>query len=314
MIKAKKLYFYLLLTILLHGCLFFYKYYQTANIQQDNYVGYAKAFKTESFISNISEDDSRLFPGLPLLIYIFNFLTGSENTAGLFLSFLSLLTIFLFSVHFTKNTFYAFWITVFPPIIFEQTSKISTEAITIALFIISYYLIINKKYRFSALLLGFASIVRLISISMFIGLLILLFRRKKYILLVQSSVFYMLFPLRGTLTPVQLINDILRTISWKQPQILISGMVNIILFFSVFYSCIRYKNDFLNSGDQLLVKVWAILSLILVFSIGPTPFLEEASRYLIVITTPLLLFMFQRLLKHKRLLIGSLILSIFAFI
>lgn len=340
MTNSKKLYFYLLLTIFLHGCLVFFKYYHTAKVQQDNYVGYAMALKTESLTSNLSDYDSRLFPGLPFLIYIFSFITGSEITAGLFITFLSLLTIFLFSVHFTKSPFYAFWITIFPPIIFEQTSKISTEALTIALFIFSYYLIMKKKYRLGALLLGYATIVRLISISMFIGLVILLFRRKKYISLAQSSVLYLLFPLlllvfnifhwgangiskqitmnqivgRGTFTLAQLLDDIFRAISWNQPQILISGIINVILSFSVFYFCIKYKNDFLNSGDQIFVKVWAIASIIFVFSIGPTPFLEEAGRYLVVITTLGLLFMYKRLLKHKRLLFGSLFLSIFAFI
>ena len=57
------------------------------NIQQDNYVGYAKVLPNS--LNSISFFDSRLFPGLPILIFLFGQITRNFYVSGYLITILS---------------------------------------------------------------------------------------------------------------------------------------------------------------------------------------------------------------------------------
>ena len=144
-------FFYFAIAFLLHCLLFLAKNSQglnmgTDSLEQENFFVYTSALESGSFPNTLTYADSRLFPGLPILISLLNSVVHNLPFSGLIISALCLFIIFFVTFRLTENPVFSLWITLFPPIIYEQTSKISTETLAIALFMLIYLCFHKKKY------------------------------------------------------------------------------------------------------------------------------------------------------------------------
>ena len=332
-----------LIAFLLHGCLFVFKNYYSPEIwsdalQQENYLAYVEAMASGNFSNYLSYSDSRLFPGLPLLILLLNVFIKNKIVAGIFLTVVGLIVIVRVVQHFTNSVSYAVLLTLFPPIVFEQSSKISTEVLVIALLLLAYWLVSRKEYLWTSLLLGYATIVRPISGCMFLALLVYLITSKK--LRVKAFLIYLIFPLllllfniyhwglsssfrqievysvvnRTTVGIYQLIEDVSRAIDWGQWRILVSGLTYVVLYGFVLTKIIKKKGDFLFKNDGKLIKCWSVFTSIFILLPGSTPFLEEIRRYMAIFFPLALLVNYKYFLKRKALLYLSLASIVIVFI
>ena len=92
--------------------------------QQDNYVGYAEHLPSD--IGQISFFDSRLLPGLPILIYILHYLAGDFYVAGYLITFLSFIGSYLLLYKLTKSNL-SFLPLVFPEVAVRGLPKARTN-------------------------------------------------------------------------------------------------------------------------------------------------------------------------------------------
>ena len=319
----------LIILILTHAGLFIYKNILRPGVwsdalQQDNYLGYVLALKSGHFSQFLSYDNSRLFPGLPFLMLVGGLITG------LLLTLISLLVIYKVSLSLTKNSWYSLILTLFPPVVFEQTSKISTEAVTIALILSAYWLAGRKKYYLMSALLGYATLVRPISGCLFLAA---LFFMKSWKTKIKSAILYFVFPImllifnvyhwgwsasfhqlqvyqtigRSNLVVYQLAADIVRTVDWRQWRILFSGLIYVFGYVWLLVKTLRLKHN-------QLVKTWAILTTIFIFSLGPTPVLEEIRRFMAIFFPLALLVNYQYLSRKKLFFYGAFFTALMAFI
>jgi len=328
-----------LAVLFLHGILFlFLKNYPPFGIQQENFLGYAHALRSGDFANAISWYDSRLFPGLSFLIFLLNFVTQNGFISGLLIILISLSLIYFIADHFIQKPIYSLWLTVFPPIVFEQTSKISTELVLIALLMLFYYFFTKEKYLFSSLISSYATIIRPISICAFLPLFLYLLRSQQKKLAAKALLIFLIFPLflalfnlyhwgavfhqaavyrgidRPSLGFIQWLLDIRRTIAWGQWRILLSGLAYSCFTFFLIFRILKEKKDFLVRGDNFLVKTWAVLTMVFIFSIGPTPFLEYLSRFSAVFFPLVLLANYNYFYSLRKLFYLSFLLSAFAFL
>ncbi len=340
-------FFYFAIALLLHCLLFLAKNPHGLNIgtdslEQENFLVYTNALESGSFPNTLTYADNRLLPGLPILIFLLNPVIHNLPFSGLIISALCLFIIFFVTYRLTKNPIFSLWITLFPPIIFEQTSKISTETLIIALFMLIYLCFHKRKYFLASLLSGYATIVRPVSLCIFLGLLAFLLKEKKEKLAIKSSLIYLIFPgllfifnfsfftkswlaifyqldvyhtiYSFNLGPLQIFLDIFRAIDWKQWRILISGISYSLFSFFLFFKIMKNKGAFLLKNDEVFIKTWSILTMVFVFSIVPAPFLEELRRYLAVFFPLGLLAGYKYVYKHKRIFYASFLLTVFAYL
>ena len=328
------------LVVGIHGCLFLIKAGRDPLwFQQDNYLGYAEAIVKGLRTGAVEFEESWLFPGLSWLLYILSWVTGNLISSGIGLMGVSLIGIYYLSYLMLKDWHYALIVTLFPPIVLEQTSKLSTESIVMFLLIFSYYLFSKKKYLLMSGLLGLATVVRLISGSLWLGLGLSLVRARKWKTLIASGGVFSSFLLLlagfnrfylnsdiwhqareyhavGLLTMpiVQLAKDVVRAIDWGYWRILISGLGYIGLSLGLVVKTVKRTGDFLSRGDGLMIKTWAGLTLIYVLAVGPIPMLEEFRRYISVLFPLILVVNFKVLGKSKLFRWGSVMLSLVAFL
>jgi len=328
------------LVVGLHGCLFLIKAGRDPLwFQQDNYLGYAEAIIKGLRTGVVEFSDGWLFPGLAWLLYALSWLTGDLIRSGIVLMGVSLIGIYYLSYLMLKDWHYALIVTLFPPIVLEQTSKLSTEAIVMFLLIFSYYLFSKKKYLLMSGLLGLATVVRPISGCLWLGLGLSLIKARKWKTLITSggvfSAFLLLlagfnwfylnsniwhqvrqYQALGSITMpiVQLVKDVIRAIDWGYWRILISGLGYVGLSLGLVVKTVKRTGDLLSQGDGLMVKTWAGLTLIYVLAVGPVPMLEEFRRYIAVLFPLILVVNFKVLGKSKLFRWGSVMLSLMAFL
>src|SRR3990170_6800868 len=137
---SKRFFLFLTLTILFHVGLLYYKNILHPdllinNFEQERFFTYTQSLKGGDYPKDLSFADSRYFPGIPVSIYLISLIFGNIYISGLVLGILILLLLFIFSYRLTKNPLYSFLVTIFPPIVFNQTSKISTES-AVAIFLL----------------------------------------------------------------------------------------------------------------------------------------------------------------------------------
>jgi len=271
-------------------------------IQQDNYATYAQALKSGT-VHNLAYD-SRLFPGYPLLIFILSPFVGSEIKAGLVISIISAILALYILWLLTKNFFLVGLFSFFPPIWVIQATKVSTEPLTVLLLLVSIFLFLKKKYFFAGSILGLCFNVRIIAVALYFTYLLwsykfhdlnVFFRITLSFIIFSSSLFifnffifgsdkifyqFNIYPLhgRGTVGATQIIQDIFRSLDWKQYRIFFSGIFYLSISLISAYNL--YRRRFL-SKVYWLFSYWSIFSLIFIFSYGPTPLLEEFSRYIV---------------------------------
>ena len=327
---------FLLLSVLLHTILYLYRYHGTLLYQQEHYSQYAQSLIQGDF-SFIPPEDLRLFPGLPFLIALFSYVSGDTYSAGLAVSFLSLVAIYMLSYFISKSPFLAFTVTIFPPIVFEQTSTVSTETVTIALIFTIIVLLNSTRVRLASFLSGFATIIRPVTICLYVSILIGLLRKRKYLSALISLIYFAFFPTmliifntiflhspliqisknnevgRGTFGIFQLLNDLVRAAIWGQWRIFFSGLAYLI--FAVLLSVIVFglRSSFYPKTGKI-IKSWFMLSLIFIFAIGPTPFLEESPRYLSILFPIIPVMLYKKFRINPLLMAGMVFIGLTAFI
>ena len=270
-------------------------------IQQDNYVGYAQAFP--SSVNKISFFDSRLFPGLPILIYLITFFVRNFYLAGYLITFLSFIGSY-FLLYKITNSKLSILPLIFPPVMLNQVSLIATEIPVIFFILLSLFFFNRKKYALAIFISAFGFWIRAVAIIPGIIIFIyLLYKNGRnaikylpYLLLPVtllslfnlhffglSGIFHQFAAYRqlgvGTLGIVQIFTDIPRAWRWGWYRIFASGVFYFSL--SVFFLgkvLANIKNrvaDFDNILSYILLA-----SLIFIFSVNSVPFLENLGRYL----------------------------------
>ena len=286
-------------------------------IQQDNYVGYAQSFPGGIF--NFSFYDSRLLPGLPIIIYLLHFITGNFYIAG----YLVIIASFVgssFLLYKLTHSNLSFLPLIFPPIMLNLASLVDTEYPFIFLIIFAYYLIKKKKVRWAFLLIGLSVWFRLAGFAMLAGLFIYMFLKKKigkffinlpYFLIPvvvlslynihyfgAQNPFYQLFtyealhPGRISVGILQLIQDLIRAFRWGWYRILASGLFYTILYSYLYFKSFKTKN----------LEFWLITGIYLfTLLVNLVPFLENLGRYLAP-TVPLFWLIFYPKVRFPKML------------
>lgn len=280
------------------------------SIQQDSYADYAHAL-VRGEITQYEEAGKRLFPGYPLLISIVSIAVKSEIVSGVLISLLaSLGSVYLFWL-LTKNRAATFVFSLFPPIWVVQSTKVATEPITVFLLLMTLFFYLRKNYFLSGVLLGCTFDIRLITVCLFFALLYHAFRIKSFTaiksmvfgflpfalllpfynyLVLDRSVYYQFVANpsigRVTIGAVQIIQDFFRAIDWGQYRILVSGTLYVI---ANVVACILLYRKRNRSALYTIASYWMTFSLVFIFSLGPTPLLEEFSRFTVPLVPALLL-------------------------
>ncbi|MDP3987957.1 MAG: EpsG family protein [Candidatus Levybacteria bacterium] len=296
-------------------------------IQQDRYVDYAIALK-EGTINNadkFSQPETRLFPGYPILILFVSKLVGNETVAGVVISLVSsALAIFIFW-DLIKSTFLTGVFAFFPPVWVVQSTKITTEPLTVLFLLLSVVLYKRQNFFLTGLLLGAAFNIRLISLCLLLAFFVISFRKKYYksimlmlvgFIILFSMLFVYNFSVFGysglfkqfqtyysinnvSIGGIQIARDIIRTIDWKQYRILFSGLFYLAINLFALFQLYKHKNV------SLLFQIsfyWMLSSLIFVFFLGPTPLLEEFSRFSVPFFPALIIGLSALIggIKHKQ--------------
>jgi hypothetical protein len=265
-------------------------------IQQDNYVEYARHLPLD--IKNISFFESRLFPGLPIFIYLFNLFLSNYWLSGYLITILSFVGSYIILYKLTKSELSVLPL-VFPPILLNLATLIDTEFPFIFLILLTYYLFQNGKYALSFLLIGISIWFRLAGVSILSGIFVYFLINKdlkKFIinlpyflipvlLLViynacfygSNNYFYQIFtyealhPNRISIGFLQLVEDLTRSYRWGWYRIFVSG-----LFYIFLYSVI-----WIRSINKKSLIFWMItLFYLFTLTINLVPFLENLGRYL----------------------------------
>ncbi|KKS00768.1 MAG: hypothetical protein UU51_C0001G0027 [Microgenomates group bacterium GW2011_GWC1_41_20] len=315
-----------LLSLILAVLLAFYRFNQGV-IQQDNYMEYARHLPFE--VGKISFYDSRLLPGLPILIYLLHFLTGDIYVAGYLLMFIFFGGSYLLLYKLTHSPL-SFVPLIFPPILLNLASLIDTEYPFIFLIVLSYFLTKSKNFKWAFLIIGISVWFRLAGLAVLAGVFIYMALKKKFgkfllnlpyfvmpVLLLtlyniyfygSGNPFYQLFtyqalhPERISMGIVQLGQDVLRAFRWQWYRILVSGIFYIFVYFYLYLKSFKNKT----------LEFWIISSIYLfTLTVNLVPFLENLGRYLAP-TIPLFWLMFHSKLKSSNILYLALPISVLA--
>lgn len=285
---------WLILFLILFVFLAFFRF-NRGIVQQDNYVGYAQTIPN---ISQISFFDSRLLPGLPLLIYLIEHFTRNYFLAGYVVTFFSFVGSYYLLYKITGSKLSVLPL-IFPPILLNLAVLIDTEYPFIFLAILGYYLIKKKNYPLAFLFFGLSVWFRIAGIALIFGVFIYFLVQKEFkkfliytpyflipiLFLViynvhffgaknmfyQLSTYETLHPGRISIGVVQLGQDLIRAVRWHWYRIFVSG-----LFYIVFFVILWIKSINLKS-----LEFWIITSLyIFTLVVNLVPFLENLGRYL----------------------------------
>jgi hypothetical protein len=299
-------------------------------IQQDNYLDYARVFPD---IFKLSFSDTRLFPGLPLLILFINFFVNNLTISGYLVTFMSFTGSYLLLYKMTGSRL-SFLFLVFPPILFNLTSLVDTEMPFIFLLLLGVYFLRKNKAFLSFFILGISLWFRLAALGILFGLFLFLLTSKSirrffinlpYFLIPAltlfiydvhffgpTNFFYQFFFLRnliasGTMSIgiLQLGSDLVRSFQWHWYRIFFSGF-----FYVVFYSAF-YIMSFKKLKEHAL-EFWLLTgfySFTLIYSF--VPFLEGLGRYLAP-TIPIFWLIFHSKFKDSKILYLALPLSVVA--
>jgi hypothetical protein len=341
--KDKKVIFFLLLTIAAHLFLFLAKNYfpptkSLDGLEQEHFLTYVKSLKGGSFPRDLEFINTRFFPGLPFTILVFSYVTGNLALAGLAVIFISITLIYLISLRLTKNPFYSFWITVFPPIVYEQTAKISIEVLLIAIFIAVYFLFSRKKYLYASILAGFGTLVRPVALFIYLPILIYLLRKRETKLLLQSIFLFLIFPLlffvfnikifgnifyqagvystadKASIPILQLFTNLYSYTVNAKWRMLVSGLAYLLFSIFLLFKILKKRSDFVTRNDNQFLKIWAIGAFLYVNLVIPIQFLSEVGRYLSSFFPLALLVNYKFFLKNKTILFIGILMMIIAFI
>lgn len=313
-----------ILSLILSILLMFLRF-GNGDIQQDNYIGYAKALPAS--IDSISFYESRLLPGLPILIYLLNFVTKNFFLAGYLVTIIAFIGSYYLLYKLTRSKL-SFLPLVFPPILLNLASLIDTEFPFIFLVLFAYFLIKKREIPLAFLIIGISVWFRLAGIAILAGVFIYMTFRKEIgkfllnlpffmfpvVMLIIFNVclfgsqnpFYQIFayealhPGRISLGIFQLGYDLVRALRWHWYRIFFSGLLYIIFYFVFWFKSIQIKS----------LKFWLITGIyFFTLAINLVPFLENIGRYLAP-TVPIFWLIFCEKYKSKFLALSLLVVSV----
>jgi hypothetical protein len=294
--------------------------FHQGQIQQDNYLGYTAALSQG--LKEISLYDSRLFPGLPVIIFIFNLLINNIFVSGYLVVFAAFIGsyIILYKLTGSINSFLPL---IFPPVMLNQSTQIATEIPVIFLILLSLYLFKKEQYSLAIIISAFGFWIRAIAIIPEVIIIAWLFLKDRRSFIKYLP--YFLFPLAilaifnahffglkglfqqfmayrqlgvGTLGIIQIFSDIPRAWRWGWYRIFVSG----IFYFSVAIVFLIESLIELKRKNAIFNKILAIIilaSLVFIFSLNSVPFLENLGRYLSPII-PLFWLLIYKKFKDER--------------
>ncbi len=295
-------------------------------VQQDNYIGYAQSLP--SSVNKISFFDSRLFPGLPILISLTASVVRNYYLAGYLITLLSFAGSY-FLLYKITNTGLSILPLIFPPILFNLASIIDTEFPFIFLIILGYFFIKKEKFAWAFLAFGLSVWFRLAGIAVVFGIFIYFLIMKDLkrfityipyflvpvvILLIynvhffgannpfyQLTTYESLHPRRISIGVVQLGEDLVRAYRWGWYRILLSGLAYVLLFAVLWLKSIKIRS----------IEFWMITGIyVFTLTVNLVPFLENLGRYLCP-TIPIFWTMFYSKFKSSKILYLMLPLSVF---
>lgn len=284
--------------------IFVYSNDPTFSYLQENYDLYITGLK-DGVIDDpdFSVYETRMFPGYVLFLLPFTFIINNIIQIGIFLNVIIFIISFYLIWKLFRNVFINFLFSFFPPIWIAQSTKASSEPLTVMLLLTSLLFFVNKYYFLTGLIIGIAFNVRIISACLFIAIfIVLIFERKineslKLLLgfIITASLLitynYLIFGNNNLLIQftnldqnygvvtigfIQIFKDILRTIDWGQYKILFSGIFYLILNVGSILILFKFRNT------SLIAKIcfyWALFSLIFVFLLSPFTLIENFGRY-----------------------------------
>lgn len=284
-------------------------------IQQDNYTGYAQALPDS--VSKISFFESRLFPGLPILIYLATFLVQNYYLAGYLITSLSFIGSY-FLLYKLTNSKLSILPLVFPPVLLNIASLIDTEFPFIFLILLGYFLIKKEKFAWAFMAIGLSVWFRLAGVAVMAGVFMYFLIEKRlrkfvtylpYFLIPVAAFliynvyffgpanpFYQVFtykalhPARISLGVIQLAEDLLRAFRWGWYRILISGLAYMLLFAVLWVKSIKIRS----------LPFWIITGIyFFTLTVNLVPFLENLGRYLAP-TVPLFWIIFHSRVKSNK--------------
>ncbi len=272
-------------------------------IQQDHYADYADALTkgtvaTQAFI----DGDKRLLPGYPLLIMLGNFVMASSIISGIVINILLALLIIYLLWRVEKSMLVAGLAAFFPPMWLKITSEVANEPLFIVCCFLGILLFSKKKYFWSGIIIGFSFDVRIIGISLFAAIALVLIQQK----LVKKLIVFGLgfFSMVGLLFIfnyfvfgpgeilqqfshtsryggirlgfIQISQDFYRTLAWKQYKIFLSGSFYVVTNLLALYMVFRARKQ------SLLYKVYflyLLFSLLFILTFSPFTLLDDFGRY-----------------------------------
>jgi hypothetical protein len=286
-------------------------------IQQDNYVDYARMIPGS--INKVSFFDSRLMPGLPILIYLITFVVKNHYLAGYIVTLLSF-TGSYFLLYKITNSKLSILPLIFPPVLLNLASLIDTEFPFIFLILLGYLLIKRKKLAWAFLVVGLSVWFRLAGVAVIFGVFVYLLIQKDLkkfftylpyflipvvVLMIYNvhffgtrNPFYQLFtyevlhPGRISIGVIQLGQDLIRAFRWGWYRIIFSGFVHIVLFAVLWLKSIKVRS----------LEFWIITGIyIFTLTVNLVPFLENLGRYLCP-TIPIYWIMFYSKFRSSKIL------------
>ncbi len=279
------------------------------NLQEDNYIGYALEFNQN--LKYLDYYDSRLYPGYPILIFLFNLFIKNIYASSYTVIFISVFLsyICLGKIIKQRNNLFLF---LFPPIMLDISTRIVNEYLTIFLILLSVYFFFNKKYTLASFFTGLGIWVRPVGLLLFPAIFFGLFKYKKekltpniflaflipviifafynFYFFRNPSPFYQLMvyknvsPYGNSVGFIQVIKDLFRVIHWGQYNILLSGIFYVGLFVIGIKKIIKNLGLF-NTINQVFIVYSMLFITLFVFAYSFNPFLENLARYI----TPLIL-------------------------
>ncbi len=322
--NKNKLYLIFFFALLLRF-LIIYINYRNPNFefQQESYKYYIDSLKDGSLGDpNFSPFEKRLFPGYIFLILPFTNLADNPIAIGVIVNLILFGISFFLVWKIFRDTLTQAVFAFFPPVWVIQTTKASSEPLTVTLLLLSLLCFIRKAYIPAGLILGFAFSVRTISICLLLAFLIFFIFDKKYknafeifigFSLTASLLFIFNFLTFGPshilmqftnlnqnygvvrIGVIQIIQDILRTIDWEQYRILFSGLFYVTINFITLFILFKFRN---KSDLYKVCFYWVLFSLIFVFSLAPFTLIENFSRYTVPIA-PAIAVAFTILINHS---------------
>ena len=127
--------------------------WQTGQIEQDGYLNYAEQI-VEQQVSSLPLSETRLSPGLPVVISLISFFSGSITVSGYIVTITSFILSYWVLYQLTASKWSVLPL-IFPPIAFDQFTQVSSESLFVAVLLTIIWL--SQREKSNWLIIGLLS-------------------------------------------------------------------------------------------------------------------------------------------------------------